>query len=130
MHLPCAHSLQPALMNQTCAICVAGKNAIQGTIPDGLRNLTRLAVLMLDRNPMHGSLPQWLGNLSSLQVMSLNSLEGGYHIVRWLSSANRGPVQAPVQTNAMRFVRVRSYMLVATIAWSQPHRSSLADLTT
>lgn len=54
----------------------AAKNLIEGTIPDAIRQLTKLVDLELDRNLMYGTLPEWLSELQSLQWLGLSALTG------------------------------------------------------
>lgn len=63
----CHHKLAP---------CAAARNYITGTLPDAIRNLTKLAELQLDRNTMMGTIPEWLTELP-LQWLALNRLRGG-----------------------------------------------------
>lgn len=73
----------------TAVLVAAAKNMITGTIPDAMRNLTKLQVLALDRNPMRGHLPEWLSELQSLELLGLSALSGklvtGSNLSLWWS---------------------------------------------
>lgn len=49
---------------------------IEGTLPEALRDLTKLQGLTMDRNPMYGTVPEWLPDMRSVYWLGLSSLTG------------------------------------------------------
>ena len=49
-----------------------GANRLTGGIPETLRRLTKLEVLVLDRNRLTGEIPSWIGELTELRVLVLD----------------------------------------------------------
>ena len=62
---------------------------IKGSIPDGIGNLSRLMILILERNHLSGPVPSTMKYLQNLQVLSLSANQLSGSLPDWICKLKR-----------------------------------------